>query len=244
MKFPTLLIALGLGAAMAGAQEAPPPKKDTPATPTEPKDVQPPAPKPTEAKPKASPNRPSPNRFFEEQFRRQRAEIEELKNIYNLQIRKTAALEAEMKGMRAANETFRRELALKFASAKDITDLAEKIRELDKNRCNDLKVTNQQIDAILKIVTKLATAPPAPPANPRGGHDNPPVPAKFKFREHTVQAGEFLSTILEAYNKAFKDEGLKGRVTQSQVLKANPRLKVNRLLIGQKLRIPEPGEIK
>ena len=242
MKFSTMFIVLGV--AVAGAQETPPPKKDTPATPTEPKEVQPPAPKPPEAKPKASSKRPSPNRFFEEQFRRQRAEIEELKNIYNLQIRKTAALEAEMKGMHAANETFRRELALKFASAKDITDLAEKIRELDKNRRNDLKVTNQQIDAILKIVKKLAAAPPAPPANPRGGNDNPPVPAKFKFREHTVQAGEFLSTILEAYNKAFKDEGLKGRVTQSQVLKGNPGLKVNRLLIGQKLRIPEPGEIK
>ena len=131
----------------------------------------------------------------------------------------------------------------KFASAKDITNLAEKIRELDKNRRNDLKVTNKQIDAILKIVKKLAAAPVAPPTQPRNGNDNLP-PAKFKFREHTVQAGEFLSTILEAYNSAFKDEGLKGRVTQSQVLKANLGLKANRLLIGQKLRIPEPGEIK
>ena len=90
---------------------------------------------------------------------------------------------------------------------------------------------------------KLAAAPVAPPTQPRYGTDNLP-PAKFKFRENTVQAGEFLSTILEAYNSAFKDEGLKGRVTQSQVLKANPGLKANRLLIGQKLRIPEPGEIK
>ena len=242
MKFSTLLIALGL--AVAGAQETPPPKKDTPATPNptaEPKEA--PAPKPAEAKPKVTPNRPSANRYFEEQIRRQRAEIEELKNIYNLQIRKADALEAEMKRMHAANEIFRRDLALKFASAKDITDLAEKIRELDNNRRNDLKVTNQQIDEILKIVKKLATAPVAPPVKPRGGDDNPP-PAKFKFREHTVQAGEFLSTILEAYNSAFKGEGLKGRVTQSQVLKANPGLKANRLLIGQKLRIPEPGEIK
>jgi len=244
MIFPTLLMALGLGVAMAEAQETPPPKKDTPATPTEPKEVQPPAPKKPDAKPKVSPKRPSPNRYFEEQIRRQRTEIEELKNIYNLQIRKTAAIKAEMKRMRAANETFRRELVLKFASAKDITNLAEKIRELDKNRRNDLDVTNRQIDAILKIVKKLAAAPPAPQANPRGGNDNPPVPAKFKSREHIVQAGEFLSTILEAYNKAFKDEGRKGRVTQSQVLKANPGLKADRLLIGQNLLIPEPGEIK
>jgi len=33
-------------------------------------------------------------------------------------------------------------------------------------------------------------------------------------------------------------------VTQSQVLKANPGLNPNRLLIGQKIKIPLPGEIK
>ena len=242
LKFPTMMLAVGLGVAVMNAQETPPPEKEAPPAPKPAKPPKPPTPA-VNPKPKAAPNRPVRNRYFEEQIRRQRAEIEELKNIYNLQIRKADALEAEMKRMRAANETFQRDLALKFASAKDITDLAEKIRELDKNRRNDLKVTNQQIDEILKIVKKLATAPVAPPVKPRGGDDNPP-PAKFKFREHTVQAGEFLSTILEAYNSAFKGEGLKGRVTQSQVLKANPGLKANRLLIGQKLRIPEPGEIK
>jgi len=142
--------------------------------------------------------------------------------------------------LRTANESFKRDLALKFASNKDIDELAGKLMELDKNRRNDLAVTNQQIDAVLKIVTKLA-APPIPPRNPGGG-DVPPPP-NIKFREHVVQAGEFLSTIQEAYNKAFKDEGLKGRITQSQILKANPGLKANRLLIGQKLRIPLPGEI-
>ena len=67
-----------------------------------------------------------------------RAEIEELKNAYNLQIRKGQALEAEVKRMRAENAAFQRKLALKFASAKDITDLAGKIRELDQNRRNDM----------------------------------------------------------------------------------------------------------
>ena len=112
--------------------------------------------------------------------------------------------------------------------------------ELDKNRLNDLDVTNKQIDAILKTVKKLAAAPATPPHN---GSTNP-APADFKAREHVVQSGEFLSTILEAYNAAFKAEGLSGRVTQSQVLKANPGLDPNRLLVRQKLLIPLPGEIK
>jgi hypothetical protein len=142
--------------------------------------------------------------------------------------------------LRTANESFKRDLALKFASHKDIDELAKALMELDKNRRTDLAVTNQQIDAVLKIVTKLA-ATPIQPRNPGGGNVSPPP--NIKFREHVVQAGEFLSTIQEAYNKAFRAEGLKGSITQSQILKANPGLKANRLLIGQKLRIPLPGEI-
>ena len=128
-----------------------------------------------------------------------------------------------------------------FASNKSIDELAAKIIELDKNRLNDLDITNKQIDAILRTVKELAAAPPS---TPRHNGSTNPAPANFKAREHVVQSGEFLSTILEAYNAAFKAEGLSGRVTQSQVLKANPGLDPNRLLVRQKLLIPLPGEIK
>ena len=46
--------------------------------------------------------------------------------------------------------------------------------ELDKNRLNDLDVTNKQIDAILKTVKKLAAAPPATPRH--NGNTNPAPP--------------------------------------------------------------------
>ena len=78
---------------------------------------------------------------------------------------------------------------------------------------------------------------------------NPPTPPTvtpvnpFKFNTHKVETGEFLSMIIVAYNRAYKEEGL-GTVTQSQVLKANPGLNPNRLLVGQKIKIPLPGEIK
>ena len=228
MIFPTVMV-LSLVVDVVCAQEPPAPKKVDP----------PETPKPASPA-KVTPNKTAQSRYFEEQFRQLRGEIEGIKEAYDLQLRKSVALEAELKLQRTANEAFKRELALKFASNKDIDELAKKLMELDKNRRNDVAVTNQQIDAILKIVTKLAAAP-VQPRNPGGG--NVPPPPNIKFREHVVKAGEFLSTIQEAYNKAFKDEGLKGRVTQSQILKANPGLKANRLLIGQKIRIPLPGEI-
>ena len=228
MIFPTVMV-LSLVVDVVCAQEPPAPKKVDP----------PETPKPATPA-KVTPDKTAQGRYFEEQFRQLRGEIEGIKEAYDLQLRKSVALEAEVKRLQTANETFKRDLALKFASNKDIDELARKLMELDKNRRNDVAVTNQQIDAILKIVTKLAAAP-VQPRNPGGG--NVPPPPNIKFREHVVQAGEFLSTIQEAYNKAFKDEGLKGRVTQSQILKANPGLKANRLLIGQKIRIPLPGEI-
>ncbi len=228
MIFPTVMV-LSLVVDVVCAQEPPAPKKvDPPETPK----PAPPA--------KITPDKTAQGRYFEEQFRQLRGEIEGIKEAYDLQLRKSVALEAEVKRLQTANETFKRDLALKFASNKDIDELAKKLMELDKNRRNDVAVTNQQIDAILKIVTKLAAAPVQPRGN--GGGNNP-APADFDFREHEVKAGEFLSTIQEAYNKAFKDEGLKGRVTQNQILKANPGLKANLLFIGQKIRIPVPGEI-
>lgn len=226
VQFPAMII-LGLGVAVVCAQETPAPKETTP----------PKTPKPA----KVTPRNTVQSRYFEEQFRQLRGEIEGIKEAYDLQLRKAVTLEAELNQLRTANETFKRELALKFASNKDIDELAKKLTELDENRRNDLDVTNKQIDKILEIVKKLAVTPVQPRNAPE---ENDPPPANFKFRQHVVQAGEFLSTILEAYNKAFKDEGLKGRVTQSQILKANPGLKANRLLIDQKLRIPLPGEIK
>lgn len=195
---------------------------------------------------KKTPKTPPPSRtgvgdqYFIEKLQKLSGDMEQLMGAYNLQIRKMEALEAQVKNLQMANENLKRENVLRFASNKDIEELASKLMKLDNNLRNDLKLTNQQIDVILETVQKIANNPaPSPPPT----HTNP-APANFQAREHVVQSGEFLSTILSAYNTAFKEEGLNGRVSQSQVLKANPGIKADRLLVGQKLLIPLPGEIK
>ena len=237
IKFSPMITAFGLSAFIVTAQEKPPNPDSPTLSPVPPLKN---TPKKGGQKKPASSTTGSENKYFLEQIQQLRGGMEELKGAYNLQIRKMMALEQEMKTLRSANENLKRESALRFASNKDIDELATKLMEMDKNRRNDLQITNKQIDEILKIVQKLATAPvPAVPPI----RNNPP-PAKFNAREHVVQPGEFLSTILEAYNSAFKAEGLSGRVTQSQVLKANPGMNADRLLVGQKLLIPLPGQIK
>jgi len=231
-----LLTALGLGMVNLLAQETPkpkpPPTTPKPATPATPPAAKP-APKPSGVAPQ--------NRFVVEQVRRLRADLEDLKNAYNLQLQRTTALELEMKNLRTANTALKRQLELQFASNKDVDELAKRITELDRNRLNDRKVQSAQIEKILNLLGKIKSAAPQ---GTRNGGGNKPAPEDYKYREHPVQAGENLSTILEAYNSAFKEQGLRGRVSQSQVLKANPGMNPNRLLINQKIRIPLPGEIK
>lgn len=230
-RFPIWMMALACGAVITAAQETPTPQPgDNPPKPEDP--VEPPAPKPAPV--------PAQNRFLEEQVRLIRTEMAALQEAYMVQARKLAAQDAELKAMRTANAELQRSLSLKFATNKDIEELATQLTQLDKNRMNDVKVLNGQIDKMLALIEKLAKAPVSQPRTP----GNNPPPRNFKFREHKVEAGQFLSTILAAYNSAFKQEGLSGRVTQSQVIKANPGLNPNKLLIGQTVRIPLPGEIK
>jgi len=57
-----------------------------------------------------------------------------------------------------------------------------------------------------------------------------------KGYEHTVESGQSLSLIIQAY----REKGVK--VTQKQVLDANPGLNLNRLQPGQKIFIPDSAK--
>ena len=113
------------------------------------------------------------------------------------------ALETEVRTLRTANETLKRENALKFASNKSIDELAAKIMELDKNRLNDLDITNKQIDSSIRTVKELA--PRLPP--PHGTTAALILRQPTSRREHVVQSGEFLSTILEATTPPSRPRG-------------------------------------
>ena len=63
---------------------------------------------------------------------------------------------------------------------------------------------------------------------------DPPPKRDEKGYEYTVQSGDSLSLIVEAY----KQQGVKTSI--SEILKANPGLNPNRLLPKQKIFIPAP----
>jgi len=224
------ILMLGAVAVFAFAQDPPAP---IPAPPTkEPTQEIKPAPVATPISAQA--------RFYAEQFRRLRGEIDELKGAHALQQQQTDKLKTEVKELTDENRKLNRRLAGKFATAEEMGAVRAALKEMDANRLQDRDIVQKALADLGKLIAKVAQQKvAAQPVEP-----NPRVVAQdFKFNTHKVETGEFLGTIIIAYNHAYKEEGL-GTVTQSQVLKANPGLKPNRLLVGQKIKIPLPGEIK
>ena len=149
-------------------------------------------------------------------------------------------LKKKIKLLTDENLKLNRRLAGNFATTDEVKALQIALKEMDANRLKDRSIFQKALGDLGKLIQKVAQQKAAAPSvdpTPRT------VTQNFKFNTHKVQTGEFLGTIIIAYNRAYKEEGL-GIVTQTQVLKANPGLNPNRLLIGQKIKIPLPGEIK
>jgi LysM repeat protein len=155
----------------------------------------------------------------EERYKRLNAAVEDLITAQAAQQKKISELAAALAALReemtrhANNNTTRDELR----------SLAEKVREIEKNREADKQL-------IVDELKKLAKASAARPVTV-----NAPVTERpEKGYEYVVQAGDTLSSIVAAYRK----EGIK--VTTDMVLKANPKLDPNKMQIGQKIFIPQP----
>jgi LysM repeat protein len=116
-----------------------------------------------------------------------------------------------------------------YASADDVKLLTEKLKEVDRKRADDR-------DLILKEIEKLGKSITTAASRPRVSDEPRPRTADVpdKGYEYVIQSGDTLSAIVGAY----REQGVK--VTVDQVLKANPGLKANSLIVGKKIFIPAP----
>jgi LysM repeat protein len=117
------------------------------------------------------------------------------------------------------------------ATQDDLRKLAEKLREVDEKRKDDVALISKEIESLGKAAR---TSKPAPRPDVS---DTPPKPAgNDKGYEYEVKTGDTLSAIVSAY----RDQGIK--ITVDQILKANPGLKATNMKVGQKLFIPAPPQ--
>lgn len=121
-----------------------------------------------------------------------------------------------------------------FASSEDLRELARKVQEIEEKRKSDRAYLEKEFARL----AKMAGATTRPPKNTDG--DKPvtnQAPLPGKGVEHVIASGDFISTIAAAYTKEL---GVK--ITSDMILRANPGLKPERMIVGKKILIPVPDK--
>lgn len=121
-----------------------------------------------------------------------------------------------------------------YASADDVKQLAEAVKEVDRKRQEDNEKVLNELEKLGKTLggsVSRRSASAVPDTRPVA-ESNPAAP----HFEYTVQAGDTLGAIVKAY----RDKNVK--VSLQQILAANPGLKPETMKVGQKIVIPAPAQ--
>lgn len=119
-----------------------------------------------------------------------------------------------------------------YAAQEDLKRVADAVKEVDQKRIDDAEKIRIELLNLRKGLLN-STAPPKKLASVTPTDVAPPDKPEKGF-EYTIQKGDTLSTIVQAY----RDKNIK--ISTEQILKANPELKPERLRVGQKIFIPAP----
>ena len=122
-----------------------------------------------------------------------------------------------------------------YAHHEDLTRVAEAVKEVDRKRMDDAEKIHTEL---LRLRKALETPLPTPKLKPASAPREKVTPEKpagdEKVFQYTIQSGDTLGAIVQAC----KEKNVK--VTAAQILKANPGLKAERLIVGTKIFIPAP----
>ena len=159
-------------------------------------------------------------------------QIQDMQDAMKLQEKRIATLDKEINELRDKVNAPKTE---NYASADDVKALAEKIQEVDRKRQKDNEGISRQIENLGKVVAGAPVRNRTPATTPKNTDDTttPDVPQKGYY--HTVEAGESWGAIAKAY----RDQGVK--ITTSQLIKANPKMNPDLLIVGKKIFIPDPN---
>jgi hypothetical protein len=157
-------------------------------------------------------------------YKRINAQIEDLVAAQAVMQKKLAALSEELRQFK--EDQARGE---KFATRDDLRTLAEKLQEVERQRQEDRKAILDELQKLQKLpaptrTTSKPAATPSPPAY------------SGKALEYIIQPNDTLSHILTDLRK----QGIK--VSERDIVAANPGLNPNRLLVGKKILIPLPKD--
>jgi LysM repeat protein len=167
-------------------------------------------------------------------------QIQDMLDSQTQQSKRIEALEKEISDLRDKVNT---PVANDYVNHDELKKIADQISEVDRKRQSDSDMIATQIANLAKAA---AVAPPPVIRHPAStstpttdgsgsgsGSDNTSTPQNGYY--YPIKSGDTLSLIIKAY----RDKGVK--VTSKQVIKANPGLDPNKLLVGKKIFIPDPA---
>lgn len=167
--------------------------------------------------------------YNEERFRKLNSVIEDLMAANEAMQKKINALTEEVRLLRAELNR----VSNNSVSKSDLEELDKKINQVNQSREEDKKVILDNIEKLTKLSQTVIKQKTEPVSNTQGADTTQKIPDKGYY--YVIKKGDFLSGIVDAYRK----EGVK--VTLEQVLKANPGLKPEKIIPGQKIFIPDPN---
>lgn len=153
----------------------------------------------------------------------------QIQNIYSVLDKQDKRISALEKSVGDLQNKLNQPAANNYASADDLKQLAEQVKELAQKQQHDNEL-------ILKELEKLEEAGGLPAAS----HQRPDVstpasggPQKGCYYE--VKKDDTVIAIARAYSEQFK-----AKVTAAQILAANPGLDPKNMAVGKKIFIPQP----
>lgn len=177
----------------------------------------------------ALPGRAQDVAVLEERVKRLTGYVQDLQEKNDSQQKQIAALVKELAALRESQQN-QPAPTTSAASQSDLRELAKKVQEIEEKRKADRAFLEKEFERLAKVASARPAASSSKPAD-----TNSDLPRDA--REHTIAPGDTLLAIALAYSK---DTGRK--VTTDLILKANPGLKPERLIPGDKIIIPIPDK--
>jgi hypothetical protein len=167
---------------------------------------------------------------LDERVKRMSGYIQDLQEENANQKKQIEALVKEVTALREHNQN---QPTTVSASQDDLRDLAKKVQEIEEKRKSDRAFLEKEFDRLARLASKPAPSKPTTPKSPEAPAGELPK----EGLEHIIASGDTISTIAAAYSK---ETGKK--ITTDMILRANPGLKAERLLVKSKILIPVPDK--
>lgn len=173
---------------------------------------------------------PAQDAATEERLNKLSAEIDVLTEAKDELNKKIDGLESEIRDLQAQAG----KPTGNYASADDVKQLADAIKEVDKKRQEDNEHVVQELQSLGKSLTSSPTPRRSSQSAPQVSTGETGNSGSQDGYYYIVQEGDTPSEIAKAY----REKGIK--VTAQQILDANPGIKANNLKVNQKIFIPKP----